>query len=60
MALAALDAGVALGAGYPGTPSTEILEYFDAIGGQAEWAPNEKVAFEVAFGAAFGGGGRRW
>ncbi len=54
VALAALDAGVALGTGYPGTPSTEILEYFDKIGGKAEWAPNEKVAFEVAYGAAAG------
>ncbi|MEN6407641.1 MAG: 2-oxoacid:acceptor oxidoreductase family protein [Thermoguttaceae bacterium] len=54
VALAARHAGVALGAGYPGTPSTEILEYFDALGGRAEWAPNEKVAFEVALGAAFG------
>ena len=53
-AAAALDAGVALGAGYPGTPSTEIFEYFDKIGGKAEWAPNEKVAFEVAYGAASG------
>jgi len=56
VALAALDAGVALGAGYPGTPSTEILEYFHEIGGNAEWSPNEKVAMEVALGAAFGGG----
>ncbi len=54
VALAARDAGVALGAGYPGTPSTEILEYFHELGGRAEWAPNEKVAFEVALGAAFG------
>ena len=55
VALAARDAGVALGAGYPGTPSTEILEHFHSLGGHAEWAPNEKVAFEVALGAAFGG-----
>jgi len=55
VALAALHAGVALGTGYPGTPSTEILEYFSEIGGHAQWAPNEKVAFEVALGAAFGG-----
>ena len=54
VALAALHAGVALGAGYPGTPSTEILECFHELGGRAEWAPNEKVAFEVALGAAFG------
>ncbi len=55
VALAALNAGVALGTGYPGTPSTEILETFDALGGRAQWAPNEKVALEVGLGAAFGG-----
>jgi indolepyruvate ferredoxin oxidoreductase alpha subunit len=54
VALAALHAGVALGTGYPGTPSTEILEAFDALGGRAQWAPNEKVALEVGLGAAFG------
>jgi indolepyruvate ferredoxin oxidoreductase alpha subunit len=53
VALAALDSGVALGTGYPGTPSTEILETFDALGGRAQWAPNEKVALEVGIGAAF-------
>ena len=56
VAQAALDAGVALGTGYPGTPSTEILEAFDALGGRAQWAPNEKVALEVGIGAAFAGG----
>jgi indolepyruvate ferredoxin oxidoreductase alpha subunit len=55
VALAALHAGVALGTGYPGTPSTEILEVFDTLGGRAQWAPNEKVALEVGLGAAFGG-----
>lgn len=54
-ALAARDAGVALGTGYPGTPSTEILERFAELGGRAQWAPNEKVALEVAGGAAFAG-----
>jgi indolepyruvate ferredoxin oxidoreductase alpha subunit len=54
VALAALDAGVALGTGYPGTPSTEILETFGALGGRAQWAPNEKVALEVGLGAAYG------
>ena len=53
VALAARRAGVALGTGYPGTPSTEILEAFSALGGHAQWSPNEKVAFEVAVGAAF-------
>ena len=55
VALAALHAGVALGTGYPGTPSTEILERLSEIGGHAQWAPNEKVALEVALGAAFAG-----
>jgi indolepyruvate ferredoxin oxidoreductase alpha subunit len=55
IALAALDAGVSLGAGYPGTPSTEILERFSELGGRGQWSPNEKVALEVAIGAAFGG-----
>ena len=55
VAAAARDAAIALGTGYPGTPSTEILEAFGALGGNARWAPNEKVAFEVALGAAYGG-----
>jgi indolepyruvate ferredoxin oxidoreductase alpha subunit len=54
VATAALDAGVALGTGYPGTPSTEILEHFSRIGGKAQWAPNEKVALEVGLGACYG------
>jgi indolepyruvate ferredoxin oxidoreductase alpha subunit len=56
IAAAACDFGVLLGTGYPGTPSTEILEEFDNLGGRAQWAPNEKVALEVAIGAAFAGG----
>jgi indolepyruvate ferredoxin oxidoreductase alpha subunit len=56
LARGALDAGILFGSGYPGTPSTEILETFDALGGHAEWAPNEKVALEVGLGAAFGNG----
>ena len=55
VALAARHAGVALGTGYPGTPSTEILEALSALGGRAQWAPNEKVALEVALGAAYTG-----
>jgi indolepyruvate ferredoxin oxidoreductase alpha subunit len=55
VAAAARDAGVRLGTGYPGTPSTEILQALDALGGRAQWAPNEKVALEVGLGAAFGG-----
>ena len=54
VALAALDFGIAFGTGYPGTPSTEILETFSQLGGKAEWSPNEKVALEVALGAAYG------
>jgi indolepyruvate ferredoxin oxidoreductase alpha subunit len=56
VALAAFDAGIGLGRGYPGTPSTEILEAFSALGGNAQWSPNEKVAMEVGLGAAFGAG----
>ncbi len=50
------EAGCSVVSSYPGTPSTEITEYaskYDEI--YSEWAPNEKVAMEVAFGAAFGG-----
>lgn len=56
VALAARDACVALGTGYPGTPSTEILERFSELGGRAQWAPNEKVALDTALGAAFAKG----
>ncbi|OQA86715.1 MAG: 2-oxoacid ferredoxin oxidoreductase [Lentisphaerae bacterium ADurb.Bin242] len=55
VAEAALACGVMLGTGYPGTPSTEILEHFSAIGGKAQWSPNEKVALEVGIGVAFAG-----
>lgn len=50
------EAGCSVVSSYPGTPSTEITEYaakYDEM--YTEWAPNEKVAMEVAFGAAFGG-----
>lgn len=52
VALAARQAGVILGTGYPGTPSTEILEEFSRLGGKSQWAPNEKVALEVGLGAS--------
>ncbi len=55
VALGALHAGAARGAGYPGTPSSEILDDFNKLGGKAEWAPNEKVAAEVALGVSFAG-----
>ncbi len=57
IALGAWEAGVRVVAAYPGTPSTEITENaakYDEI--YAEWAPNEKVAMEVAIGAALSGG----
>jgi len=57
VALAARDSGIQLGTGYPGTPSTEILEHFAALGCRAQWSPNEKVALEVAIGAAYAGAG---
>ena len=50
------EAGCGLISSYPGTPSTEITEQaaqYDEI--YCEWAPNEKVAMEVAFGAALAG-----
>ena len=50
------EAGCCVISSYPGTPSTEITEEaakYDAI--YCEWAPNEKVAMEVAFGAALAG-----
>ncbi|MDR3592366.1 MAG: indolepyruvate ferredoxin oxidoreductase subunit alpha [Negativicutes bacterium] len=57
IARGAYEAGVRAACAYPGTPSTEILEN---IAGYpeiySEWAPNEKVAVEVAQGACFAGG----
>ncbi len=50
------EAGVKVVSSYPGTPSTEITEFaakYDEI--YCEWAPNEKVATEVAFGASLRG-----
>ena len=49
-------AGVTVATGYPGTPSTEILEHFARYPNvYAEWSPNEKVALEVGMGAALAG-----
>lgn len=56
IARGAYEAGVKLSSAYPGTPSTEISEYlakYDAV--YTEWAPNEKVALEVAIGASISG-----
>lgn len=50
------EAGCSLASSYPGTPSTEITEFvakYDEV--YAEWAPNEKVAMEVAIGASIAG-----
>ena len=56
IARGAFEAGVKVSAAYPGTPSTEISENivnYPEI--YAEWAPNEKVAMEVAIGASISG-----
>ena len=52
-----IEAGCSVAAAYPGTPSTEILESLNRQSSEikAQWSPNEKVALEVAFGAAVGG-----
>ncbi|MBU2235000.1 MAG: indolepyruvate ferredoxin oxidoreductase subunit alpha, partial [Proteobacteria bacterium] len=56
IARGAYECGVRFAAGYPGTPSTEIMEAFATYEGvYAEWAPNEKVAMEVGIGAALAG-----
>lgn len=56
VALGAMHAGCALGVGYPGTPSTEILENYSKLDGtKSQWSPNEKVALEVGVGVAFAG-----
>lgn len=50
------EAGVRVISSYPGTPSTEITEYASKYNEMySEWSPNEKVSFEVAFGAATAG-----
>ncbi len=50
------EAGVKVSSAYPGTPSTEISESLKNYGVvYTEWAPNEKVALEVAFGASLSG-----
>ena len=58
MALGALAAGVRLVCGYPGTPSTEVLETVARLRGDdvyVEWSVNEKAALENAAGAAYAG-----
>ena len=56
IARGAYEAGVKVSSAYPGTPSTEVSENvvkYDEV--YAEWAPNEKVAMEVALGASIAG-----
>ena len=58
IALGALAAGVNVAAGYPGTPSSEIIETIAKHphdGTYIEWSVNEKAAMEVAAGAAYSG-----
>ncbi len=71
LALGAIDAGLSAAYGYPGTPSTEIMEYLlehaakhpgaagrpgvAALGLVAQWCANEKTAYEEALGASFAG-----
>ncbi len=68
IALGALAAGVNVAAGYPGTPSSEIIETLEKYAIQKlhygegenkrfhlEWSVNEKAALEVAAGAAYAG-----
>ncbi|MEW6229758.1 MAG: indolepyruvate ferredoxin oxidoreductase subunit alpha, partial [Bacillota bacterium] len=59
IARGAVEAGVEVVAAYPGTPSSEICETLaacaDELGYYIEWSTNEKVAFEVAAGAAIVG-----
>jgi len=58
LALGALHAGVKVVTGYPGTPSTGCLTHLltmDLPDRHVEWSTNEKVAFEIAAGAAWAG-----
>ncbi|MDX1397777.1 MAG: indolepyruvate ferredoxin oxidoreductase, partial [Oceanospirillum sp.] len=56
VSLAARDANVKVAAAYPGTPSTEILEYISQYPDiYSEWSINEKVSLEVAIGASLAG-----
>ena len=56
IARGAYEAGVKVAAGYPGTPSTEIMQFlgkYEEV--YSEWSVNEKVAMDVAIGASLGG-----
>ena len=58
---AAFDAGIKGAFGYPGTPSTEGFEFVEAMiraepeGRVAQWAANEKVAYDLALGVSYAG-----
>jgi indolepyruvate ferredoxin oxidoreductase alpha subunit len=58
-ALGAIHSGISAAYGYPGTPSTEILQYlideYDRGGPVAQWCSNEKTALEAALGVSFAG-----
>jgi indolepyruvate ferredoxin oxidoreductase alpha subunit len=59
IARGAIEAGVQLATGYPGTPSSEIVESLSLVGKElgiyVEWSTNEKVAYEEAFAASLAG-----
>ncbi|MFC1987049.1 indolepyruvate ferredoxin oxidoreductase subunit alpha [Chloroflexota bacterium] len=59
IARGAIEAGVQVAAAYPGTPSTEVVETLSRLAKEfdmhVEWSTNEKVAFEVSYGAALAG-----
>jgi indolepyruvate ferredoxin oxidoreductase alpha subunit len=62
LALGAIHAGLSAAYGYPGTPSTEIMEYLEAEAAKqtspdfiARWCVNEKTALEAALGVSFAG-----
>ncbi len=59
VALGALHAGISGAYAYPGTPSTELFEYIEALKDRhqvhARWSPNEKVAYEEALGVSYAG-----
>jgi indolepyruvate ferredoxin oxidoreductase alpha subunit len=59
VALGAIHAGISVAYGYPGTPSTEILQYlideYERGGPLARWCSNEKTALEAGLGVSFAG-----
>ncbi len=57
IAYGALESGISFATGYPGTPSTEVIETIAHLNPEvfAEWTPNEKVALEEAAGVSYAG-----